>query len=255
MVTCSDVMEFLEQIAPQALAEEWDNVGLMAGSKNAGIKKILVCLDVTFGALKKAVAEKADLIVSHHPLIFKGIKRIVEDDVKGRQIYAAIRNGISVISAHTNLDYADRGVNYRLASVLGLTDTVLLGDGPGRVGMLENRKSLNDFVRHVKECLDVPAVRVVGRADAGIQKVAVFSGSFDDDLSTVQRSGAEVIVTGDVKYHTALDAAEAGMCMIDAGHFNTEKIVLPYLAASLAERFPEVEITRYKQETDPFITY
>jgi len=255
MVTCSDVADFLEQIAPPQLAEEWDNTGLIAGSSNAGVKKILVCLDVTFAALKKAAAEKADLIVSHHPLIFKGIKRIVEDDVKGRQIFTAIRNGISVISAHTNLDYADKGVNFRLASVLGLTDTVLLGNGPGRVGMLENRKNLNDFVRYVKDCLDVPNVRVVGRADSGIEKVAVFSGSFDGDLDAVQRSGADVTVTGDIKYHTALDAAEAGMCLIDAGHFNTEKIVLPYLAALLAERFPDVEIVRYKQETDPFITY
>ncbi len=255
MVRCRDVLNFMEKIAPSDLAEEWDNIGLIAGSINGKVERMLVCLDVTDAALRKASSIKADLIVTHHPMIFKGLKSVSEDNVKGRQIYSTIRSGINIISAHTNLDYAEAGVNTQLASVLGLYDTALIGKGPGRVGSLKERMSFDAFVAHVKKCLKVPCVRAAGKADAGVMKAAVFSGSFDDDLDAVLLTGAEVLVTGDLKYHTALDARESNMCIIDAGHFNTERIVLPYLAAALSERFPETEVIHFKQEKDPFITY
>jgi dinuclear metal center YbgI/SA1388 family protein len=251
MIRCRDVLEFLQELAPFELAEEWDNVGLMAGSENKNVNRMLLCLDVTAAAINKAADIQADLIVTHHPLIFKGLKRVTEDDIQGSRIYAAI----SVISAHTNLDHADTGVNARLASVLGLSDTEVFGRGPGRVGILKKKTSLEAFVCHVRKCLDVPHVAVIGRAPAGVRKVAVFSGSFDDDLCAVKNSGADVTVTGELKYHTALDAREAGMCFIAAGHFHTERVVLPYLAEALAERFPETEVICFEQEADPFIVY
>jgi dinuclear metal center YbgI/SA1388 family protein len=255
MVLCKDVLNFMDQIAPFELAEEWDNIGLMAGSGNAEVKKILVCLDVTTDALRYAAEVKADLIVAHHPMIFKGLKRVCDDEAKGRMIYTAVRNGIGVISAHTNLDYADMGVNVQLASVLELSNTEILGGGPGRVGMLEKRMNFDEFVMHVKGKLDVPHIRVAGKVNNEIQKVAVFSGSFDDDLDAVLQSGADAVVTGDIKHHTALDACEAGICIIDAGHFATERVVLPYLAGALKKRFSEIETFCFEQETDPFITY
>lgn len=254
MITCKDVMDYLEKLAPAELAEEWDNTGLLLGSSRKSVARIMVCLDVTSEALTVALSKKVDLIVTHHPVIFKSIKRICEDNTKGRQLYTAISNGIGVLSAHTNLDYAENGVNAQLAAALGLEDTVILGHGPGRIGFLKNRMSFDDFTAHVKKRLDVPYVRVVGSAGSGISKVGVFSGSFDDDLDAILESGADAVVTGDLKYHTALDAREAGICLIDAGHFSTEKVILPYLTAMLAERFPETEVIHYKQETDPFIT-
>ena len=255
MITCGDVNDFIEQLAPRELAEEWDNIGLLIGSRERSIKRIMVCLDISSGTLTAAISKKADLIVTHHPVIFKSIKRICDDDAKGKQLITAISNGISVISAHTNLDYAENGVNDQLAVVLGLSDIATLGKGPGRTGVLNQNIGLEAFIAHVKDKLDIPFVRVVGRPVSDIYKVGVFSGSFDDDLEALMDSGADAVVTGDLKYHTALDAREAGLCLIDAGHFNTEKIVLPYLADRIAERFPEIEVIQYKQEQDPFITY
>jgi dinuclear metal center YbgI/SA1388 family protein len=142
MTKCRDVMEYIEQLAPAELAEDWDNTGLLLGGSDKSISRIMVCLDVTSEALAAAVEKKADLMVTHHPVIFKGIKRISEDDVKGRQLYTAISNGISVISAHTNLDHAENGVNVKLAETLGLENAVLLGKGPGRTGFLKKRNEL-----------------------------------------------------------------------------------------------------------------
>lgn len=254
MTYCKDIISFLEKEAPPELAEEWDNIGLLVGSSSNSVRKILVCLDVTASAIDEAIQKGADLIVTHHPVIFKGIRRLNEDEKTAGLLYSLIRNSISVYSAHTNLDFAEQGVNTCLADVLGLKNTEVLGKGPGKTGMLEQRLSLADFVTRVKNNLKVPYVRVAGGVAAGIQKVAVFSGSFDDDLKAVAASGADVLVTGDLKYHTALDAREMGLCIVDAGHFNTEKIVLPSLARTLQGSFSDIEVLCFKDEKDPIIT-
>jgi len=254
MTYCKDIISFLEKTAPPELAEQWDNIGLLVGRPANTVKKILVCLDVTHAAIDEAVKTGADMIVTHHPVIFKGIKRLNEDEKTAGFIYSLIRNNISVYSAHTNLDFADQGVNTCLADILGLRQTEVLGRGPGKAGILEEKLSLEEFIARVKTSLEVPFVRVAGRADLGILKAAVFSGSFDDDLEAVAASGADVLVTGDLKYHTALDAREMGMCIVDAGHFNTEKVVLPQLAKELQRGFSEVAVTCFRDEKDPLIT-
>lgn len=255
MITCGDVLDFIQELAPSELAEEWDNIGLMTGGRKKEVNRILVCLDPTADALSKAEEIRADLLVTHHSLVFRGMKRVTDDDVTGSRVYFAISKGICVISAHTNLDYADSGVNAQLASVLGLNDPEVLGDGPGRVGMLKEKSDIGSFISHVKTALGVSHVRVAGSASSGVQRVAVFSGSFDDDLDAVKRSGADVVVTGELKHHTALDAREAGLCFIVASHFSTERIIVPYLASAIADRFPSVEVMCYEQEADPFISY
>ena len=255
MVKCQDIIDYIEELAPVELAEEWDNIGLLLGGRQRSVSRILVSLDVTSEVLAFAVNKGVDLIVTHHPVIFGKINRICDDDIKGRQLYTAISNGISVLSAHTNLDYADNGVNEQLAAVLGLSELVKLGRGPGRLGVLSKRMCLEDFVSYIKTKLEVPFVRVVGSAASGICKVGVFSGSFDNDLDTLLESDVDAIVTGDLKYHTALDARQAGLCLVDAGHFATERVILPYLTAGLTERFPEIEVIHFKQEADPFIAY
>lgn len=255
MVTCRDIMTFVEQIAPCELAEEWDNVGLLVGSREAGVEKIMLCLDITAVALEEALVNKVDMIVTHHPVIFKGVKRLIESEAKGNILYTLIRNGMNVYTAHTNLDFAVAGVNTHLAAILGLKGLESLGEGPGKTGILDNKVSLDDFIKMVKSGLQVPFVRTVGKADCGVQKVAVYCGSFDDDLEAVMQTNADVLVTGDLKYHTALDACEAGLCIIDAGHFNTEKIVLPVLATALKDNFPGIDVFCCRKEEDPFKTY
>lgn len=255
MITCGDVMDFLQELAPAELAEDWDNTGLMTGSRKRKVSRILVSLDPTADALNKAAEIRADLLVTHHSLVFKGLKRVTDDDIVESRVCTAISKGISVISAHTNLDYADSGVNAQLASVLGLSNLEMLGHGPGRVGLLKEKLGLETFINHVKASLGISHVRVVGNAGAGIMKVAVFSGSFDDDLEAVKRSCVDAVVTGELKHHTALDAREAGMCFVVASHFSTERIVVPYLASAIAGKFPAVDVVCFEQETDPFITY
>lgn len=255
MTACSEIMQFMEKTAPIELAEEWDNVGLLVGSRESIVKKIMVSLDITAASVKEAASKKADMIITHHPVIFKGLKSLTQDDAKGRLLYELVRNGISVYSAHTNLDFAESGVNDCLAEILGLKEFETLGKGPGKIGFLPEEKTLDEYIGIVKNVLEVPFVRVTGRAGEGVHKAAVFSGSFDDDLEALLKSEADVLVTGDLKYHSALDAAEAGLCIIDAGHFNTEKIILPILAASLASNFPDIEVFCSEKEEDPFNTY
>ena len=255
MVKCCDIMNFIEQIAPCELAEKWDNVGLMVGNSEHRVEKVMLCLDITNASVAESLENKTDLIVTHHPVIFRGLNRLIEDEPKGSLLYALIRNGINVYTAHTNLDNAISGINSHLAKMLGLNDIVIFGEGPGKAGILDSRMSLRDFIKHVKNVLDVPFVRLVGKADQGVQRVAVFSGSFDDNLEAVIRSQADILVTGDIRYHTALDARESGLCIVDAGHFNTEKIVLPALAKALRGNFPEVEVYCFQKEEDPFKNY
>ena len=254
MITCSEIIQFMEKTAPVELAEEWDNVGLLVGSRECIVKKIMVCLDITAASVKEAASKKVDMIITHHPVIFKGLKSLTQDDAKGRLLYELVRNSISVYSAHTNLDFAECGVNDRLAEVLGLKRLEILGKGPGKIGFLPEEKTFSEYIRMVKNALEVPFVRAIGKAGKCVHRAAVFSGSFDDDLEALLKGEADVLVTGDLKYHSALDAKEAGLCVIDAGHFNTEKIILPILAASLASNFPDVEVFCSEKEEDPFNT-
>lgn len=255
MTTCGEIVRFMEGLAPSALAEEWDNVGLLVGTEKAVISKIMLCLDITSVTVKEAVAEKADMIITHHPVIFKGLKSLTGDDEKGRLLYELVRNGISVFTAHTNLDFAEPGVNTCLAEALGLNGLQTLGNGPGKTGSLEKATSLESFTELVKNALGTPVIRVAGKIDREVSRVAVFSGSFDEDLAALRQSGADVLVTGDLKYHTALDAIEAGFCIIDAGHYNTEKVVLSWLMDVLKGKYPELEICCSAKEKDPYKTY
>lgn len=255
MVRCRDIIAFMEQVAPCELAEEWDNVGLLLGNREAAVKKIMLCLDITTSSVKEALIHNADMIITHHPVIFKSLNRVVEGEPKGNLLYPLIKNGISVYAAHTNLDFAVSGINTHLANVLGLKALEAFGKGPGKTGLLECELGLKEFAGQVKAALDVPFVRIVGKEDKAIRKVAVFSGSFDDDLEAVTQAKADVLVTGDLKYHTAIDAMEAGICIIDAGHFNTEKIVLPALATAFKDNFADIEVHYFQKEEDPFKTY
>ncbi len=265
-VYCKNMVEFMERLAPPVLAEEWDNVGLMLGNAEKEVRKVLLCLDVTADVVEEAVGLGIDLIISHHPFIFKKLGRINEEDVQGRLIYKLIKGGICVYSAHTNLDVAESGVNRTLAAKLELEAVEKLKEankaplakdsyGLGAVGYLKNPINISVFAAQVKEKLDAGHVRVIGDTEKMVHKIAVFCGSFDGDLAPVVWHKADVLVTGDVKYHTALDALSLGLCIMDAGHFNTEKIILPVLGKLLKDEFPEAEIICTNVAQDPFKTY
>ncbi len=254
MLTVKDIMRELEQFAPKELAEPWDNVGLMVGNMNQRVTTVFVCLDVTSENVKRAIDYGADLIVSHHPLIFSPVNRIIEQDVSGKILRALIRNEISVYSAHTNLDHADGGMNDVLASRLSLTDVRRFTDSEcinetgnpidniGRVGRLEGAMAMEDFVEFVQHALSCHSIRYVGNPESAVQTVAVASGSGGSGIWAAYRSGADVYVTSDIKHHEAQLAAELGINLVDAGHFETENTICSFMADFLESRFEELNV-------------
>jgi len=364
-VRCRDVAELIEGQAPLKLSEEWDNVGLLLGSFEQEVRRIMVCVDVTSKVADEAIEKGIDLIVSHHPLIFKGLKRINKEEPKGKIIYRLVKNDISVYSAHTNLDVAHGGINDHLAEIIGLKDvkklrsykqeklfklvvfvpeqsiddvrdamcragagwignysdcTFMVGGtgtfkplegtspyigsknklekvkeyrletivpeslltkvvgamikahpyeevaydvyltersgleyGMGKVGYLDQPLRPEEFINIIKEKLKISTVKVIGKPPETIGKVGVFCGSFDEDYSGILKEKIDVLVTGDIKYHTAVDMMEMGLYVIDAGHFNTERIFIPAMVKFLHEAFQDIEVIASEMESDPFI--
>lgn len=238
-VTVNDIIKLVEELVPVSLAEDWDNVGLIIGRSNAPVKKILLALDITKEVVQQAVDMKCNLIITHHPAIFKGIKNVTDKNWQEELLLTLIENKIAVYSAHTNLDSAARGVNGVLAKKLKLEDRDILDEesGIGRIGTV-TESSLDEFAEFVKETLKADYV-VVANAGKNVSKVAVCGGSGSDFIDIALAKGADTLVTGDIKYHEAQKAVFSGLNIIDAGHQATELPVLETLADTLSLRFTE----------------
>lgn len=242
LATVNDLVELFEELMPSSLAEDWDNVGLMLGRSGKTVKRILLALDLTKEVVEQAITQKADLIVTHHPAIFKKLKRVVDNDWQQDLLLSLAENGIAVYSAHTNLDCVSTGVNDVLAKLLKLEDTEVLDDsnGLGRIGIVEE-STLAEYAALVKNTLKADYV-VVGDAGKTVHKVAVCGGAGSDLIDIALAKGADTLVTGDVKYHSAQQAVFSGLNIIDAGHQPTELPVLEKLADRLSLRLVEREI-------------
>ena len=242
MTTVNDILNYIETLAPRELKMDWDNVGLNCGSRNAPVTKILVALDPFEHVCKEAAQWGADLLVTHHPLIFRPIPMVTDDAAITRGLMTLVRHDISHICAHTNLDCAPGGVNDALAAALGLENVEPLGacGGMMRCGYVP-KQSLEDFLGFVKETLHCDGLRY---CDGGkpVRKVAVGGGSCSDGLYDTILAGCDTFVTSDVKYNGFWDAKEQGLTLIDAGHFHTENPVVAVLAAKLQAQFPEIEV-------------
>lgn len=249
MYKVKDIAKVIERLAPKELAEKWDNVGLMVGDFEQEVSTVFVCLDVTSENVRCAIASGADLIVSHHPLIFSPLKRIVESDVSGSIIRELIQNNISVYSAHTNLDNADGGMNDILAEKLGLEDVRPFtdeekadSDGIGRIGKLDTTMELADFVDFVKNVLGCRSIRSVGEPTENISTVALCTGAGGDGIFTAYRAGADAYVTSDIRHHEAQLAYELGINLVDAGHFETENTICEFMKDYLEENLPLLNV-------------
>ena len=249
-MTVHDILTFVEILAPPSMKYDWDNVGLLCGSASQEVHKILVALDPFEGVCREAAEKGADLLVTHHPLIFRPRKSVTDGDDVGRSILFLAKHGISALNAHTNLDCAPGGVNDVLAETLGLADVEVLDplgvDGQGRPwGLLRAgtvaEQSLVQFLAHVKTRLSAQGLRYV---DGGrpVRKVAVGGGACADELPAVLAAGCDTFVTADVKYNEFYDAKAEGVNLIDAGHFATENPVVAVLAAKLRAAFPEIPV-------------
>ena len=250
MATVHDILTFLETLAPRSMKMDWDNVGLLCGSRRHEVTKVLVALDPFEGVCQEAADVGAQLVVTHHPLIFQALKSITDETSIGRSIQLLCREGISAVNAHTNLDCAPGGVNDRLAASLGLKDIEVIDpmgvDAEGREwGLLRKgtvkEQSLSAFLSTVKSALGCEGLRYV---DGGkpVRKVAVGGGACASELMDAVRAGCDTFVTSDVKYNQFWDAKDLGLNLIDAGHFYTENPVTTCLAEKIAAAFPEVEV-------------
>ena len=250
MATVHDILTFLETLAPRSMKMDWDNVGLLCGSRKREVTKILVALDPFEGVCREAAVWGAELIVTHHPLIFQALKSITDETSIGRSIQLLCREGISAINAHTNLDCAPGGVNDRLAATLGLSEIEVIDpmgtdENGAQWGLLRKgivrEQALSDFLPTVKTALGCAGLRY---ADGGnpVRKVAVGGGACASELMDAYRAGCDTFVTSDVKYNQFWDAKDLGMNLIDAGHFYTENPITACLAEKIAAQFPEVEV-------------
>ena len=255
MATVNDILTYLESIVPQYMQYEWDNTGMLCGSRNKEVKKILVALDPFQEVCQEAADVGADLLITHHPLIFDALKAINDETDMGRAIMVLIQNGITAVNAHTNLDCAPGGINDTLAEILGLSNVEIVdpkGDeikyGLLRIGKV-SQQSLSDFMAIVKERLGCKALRYV---DGGkpVYKVAVGGGSCGSDLADAIKAGCDTFVTADVKYNQFHEAKVSGINMIDAGHFHTENPGCIVLAEKLRKAFPEITIEVSQKHKD-----
>ena len=242
MATVGEILEFIETLAPRELKMDWDNVGLNCGSRSASVKKLLLALDPFEHVCAEAAAWGADLLVTHHPLIFRPLPMVTDDAAITRGLMTLVRHEISHICAHTNLDCAPGGVNDVLANALGLENITTLGAFGGMMRCGEvGEQSLAEFLGFVKEQLRCDGLRY---CDGGkpVRKVAVGGGGCADGLFDAICAGCDTFVTSDVKYNQFWDAREQGLSIIDAGHFHTENPVIAVLAAKIKAQFPEIEV-------------
>lgn len=258
-VKCATIVSFVEELAPRSLALEGDNTGWQVGDPGAPVKKVLIALDVDEAVAEEAAAAGADLIISHHPLFHRPLKNLRLDQPRGALVARLVRGGINVYAAHTNLDAAAEGVNEALARGLGLVDTAPLTEEPspfGRVGRLPEPMTFYAFVALVKTVLELPTVRAGGPQERVIRKVALCGGSGGDLWSKAAFAGADVFVTGDLKYHVAQDILAAGLNFVDPGHYPTERVVLKPLKSYLEQRIRaaglDVAVTIARSGRDPF---
>ncbi len=251
MVTVNEIYRSIDEKAPFSLQEDFDNAGFLVGRGEQAVKRVLVSLDITEPVVEEAQRLGAQLIVSHHPVIFHPAKSITDADPTGRILLKLTEGHIAAICAHTNLDAVDGGVNDTLARTLGLSEIGMLRQegvdrygrpyGIGRAGIVREM-SLSNFSTIVKTALRANGVRV---ADGGrpVHRIAVGGGACSDMMGDVLALGCDTFVTADVKYNGFLDAAAMGLNLIDAGHFPTEDVICPVLRDWLHAAFPELEVS------------
>lgn len=240
MTKVSDIYQVLCEIAPPALQLDFDNAGFLVGCGDAEVKTVLLALDITDEVITEAVRMEAQLIVSHHPVIFHPLRSVTAEG-EGALVYRLVREGLSAVCMHTNLDIVSGGVNDVLLEKLGAAcEGSLDADGCGRFGILEQALPLPAFLEKSKELLGVNVLRYV---DGGkpVHRIAVMGGAGGDAFRDAISKGCDTYVTADVKYHQFLDAKASGLTLIDADHFCTENPVISIVADKLRAAFPAVQ--------------
>jgi GTP cyclohydrolase I len=254
----SQVLRIADELFPFEAAESWDNCGIQIGDPTRSIHSIAFSLDPTPETITFAADHSCDLLITHHPVLLEPVRSIVSDTLPGKTLLCAGRLGVDVVSLHTNLDAAAGGLNDELATILGLDDVVIpLPATCARMGHLPNALSVMHLASKVSKDLNIPSIRVATLPNREVKRVFCVSGSGMGYLKDAVTYGADVMITGDVRYHQARDAAALGMAVIDAGHYGLEKIAVPLLARSFGDRFRrlglEIPCVCCELEQDPFL--
>jgi dinuclear metal center YbgI/SA1388 family protein len=260
-VTINELLAALHRLAPLSLAAPWDNPGLQVGDLRAPVERALVALDAGCAQIEEAASLGCQALVTHHPLIFEPVKSVRLDEPLGAALALAVRSGVAVIAAHTNLDAAAWGVNDVLAEALELEDAAPLepsggpGEGLGRVGRLPRAMALSELATLCRERLSAAFVRCVEGRGGSITRVAVCGGSGGSLMAAALAAGADAFVTGDIRYHQAREC-QGRIALIDCGHFQGERPVLSRLAARLSSELAgRVDVRLSTTEQDPFKLY
>lgn len=256
MYTLSDIIRFLEDMAPPSLAEEWDNVGLLVGDRRRQVSRVMTCLTLTPPTVAEAVEHEANLVVVHHPLPFRPVQRITADTSVGAMLLELISSDTAVYSAHTAFDSAAEGINQRLAKGLGLRGIAPLVPregtlGTGRIGWFEHPAPLAALADRVKQFLDIDRIAMVGEPRREVRLLGITCGAADDLLRPAIDAGCECILIGEARFHTCLEAEAADVSLLLPGHFASERFALEALADVLCGQFPDLKVWPARRERDP----
>lgn len=246
---CKKVIELLEKQSPKSYACDWDNVGLLVGREDKEIQKIYIALDATDEAIEEAIANGADMLLTHHPMIFKGMKRVTQEDFIGRRIIRLIQNDMVYYAMHTNFDVM--GMADLAADYLGISDTRVLKitsvsetgeEGIGRYGSLKKEMTVRECCEEVKQAFSLENVKVFGDLERKVKTAAISPGSGKSVISNALQAGVDVLITGDIDHHEGIDAVAQKLTVIDAGHYGVEHIFIPYMEQYLKREAKELEI-------------
>lgn len=267
MITVSEIAQFLGEFAPLTLAEGWDNVGLLVGDATGPVDRILTCLTVTPDVVAEAVALRVDLIVSHHPMLFKPVQRLIANDSQGGMLLSLIGAGIALYSPHTAFDSAAAGINQQLADRFGLLAVHPLrikpnptnspnplmegASGAGRYGDLPHPCTLDELCESSKQLLNVPRLQRVGSPSAIIRRLGVACGAAAEFIPDALAAGCDALLTGEARFHDCLRARDSGLALILPGHYATERPAVETLAELLQTKFTQLTVTASVQEHDP----
>lgn len=246
---CRQIISVIEATYPKFAALEFDNVGLLAGRSNKEVTRVYLALDATKEVIQQAKEFHADLLITHHPLIYSSLKSVTDMDFIGKRVVDLLQNDISYYAMHTNYDVL--GMAELSKNIVGLTDAEVLditaeikgvSEGIGRIGFLPKEMTLQECVTYIKNKLELEAVKVFGDLDTIVKRLAISPGSGKGSIGPALARGAEVLVTGDIGHHDGIDAMEQGLSVIDAGHYGTEYIFIEDMKQFFAENLPGLQV-------------